>query len=139
MLSIGITMFDAHGDWQYSIEPPIIYIKVIGCFNREGVQAFTKAVFADLAKLPANSIEYAVINLAEFELTTADSLAVTKEYFHGVKARGYKRVDYLQPSLIAKNMLENIWSGSDMDIQFYSTAQTYLALYPEFDYVKNWL
>lgn len=132
-------MFDAHGDWQYSIEPPVIYIKVIGCFNREGVQAFTKALFTDLAKLPANSIEYAVINLAEFELTTADSLAVTKEYFHGVKARGYKRVDYLQPSLIAKNMIEHIWQGSDMNIQFYSSAKEYAEKYPDYRYVKKWL
>ncbi|MCQ8879704.1 hypothetical protein NQT69_17020 [Pseudoalteromonas shioyasakiensis] len=132
-------MFNAHGDWQYSIEPPIIFIKVIGSFNTEGVQAFTKAVFTDLAQLPANSIEYAVINLTEFELTTADSLAVTKEYFHGVKARGYKQVDYIQPTLIAKNMLESIWRGSDMNIQFYPTVQSYLEKHPDYEYVKNWL
>ncbi|MDN3378691.1 MULTISPECIES: hypothetical protein [unclassified Pseudoalteromonas] len=132
-------MFDAHGDWQYSIEPPIIYIKIIGCFNREGVQAFTKSIFSDLAQLPANSIEYAIINLAEFELATADSLAIAKEYFHGVKARGYKQVDYLQPSLIAKNMLEHIWQGSDMNIQFYPSVQSYLESYPDYEYVKSWL
>jgi len=85
-------MFNAHGDWQYSIEPPIIYIKVIGCFNSEGVQA-----------------------------------------------RGYKRVDYLQPSLIAKNTVEHICQGSDMNIQFYPSVQSYLEDYPDYEYVKSWL
>jgi len=132
-------MFEVHGNWQYSIEPPIIYIKVIGCFNREGVIAFAKDVMADLSTLPANSIEYAVINLAEFELTTADSLAVATEYFHGVKARGYKRVTYIKPNFVAQSMLESIWRGSDMDVQFCVNAQSYLEQNPEHQHVKNWL
>ncbi len=135
----GVDMFEVHGSWEYSIEPPIIYIKVIGCFNREGVIAFANSVQADLSTLPANSIEYAVINLAEFELTTADSLAVATEYFHGVKARGYKRVTYIQPSIVAQSMLESVWLGSGMDVQFCMNAQRYLAQYPEHQYVKNWL
>ncbi len=135
----GTYMFNVHGRWEYSIESPTIYIKVIGCFNREGIQAFTKDVFADLAKLPPQSIEYAVINLAEFELATADSLAVATEYFHGVKARGYKRVVYIQASAVAKSLLEHIWRGSDMDIQFYDDIPGYLAKHPEHLYIKTWL
>ncbi len=132
-------MFNAHGDWQYSIEPPIIFIKVIGSFNTEGVLGLARDIQADLIDLPEKSVAVAVINLAEFELSTADSLAVAKEYFHGVKARGYKRVDYIQPTFIAKNMLESIWRGSDMNIQFYPTVQSYLEKYPDYEYVKNWL
>lgn len=131
-------MFGAHGNWQYSIDPPVIYIKVSGSFNREGVIAFTKEVFADLEKLPPNSIEHAVINLADFELATADSFEVATVYFHGVKARGYKRVDYIQPSAVAKSMLEHIWHGSDMDMHFYDDVLGYLAKYPEHLYVKTW-
>ena len=132
-------MYEVHGKWHYSIEPPIIYIKAIGCFNREGVIAFAKEVMADLSVLPPNSIEYAVINLAEFELTTADSLAIATEYFHGVKARGYKRVTYIQANIIAKSLLENIWQGSDMDVQFCATVQSYLEQNPAHQYVQNWL
>ena len=132
-------MYEVHGKWHYSIEPPIIYIKAIGCFNREGVIAFAKEVMADLSVLPPNSIEYAVINLAEFELTTADSLAIATEYFHGVKARGYKRIVYIQASAVAKSLLEHIWRGSDMDIQFYDDIPGYLAKHPEHLYIKTWL
>ncbi|NNG42563.1 hypothetical protein HJP15_06435 [Pseudoalteromonas sp. NEC-BIFX-2020_002] len=132
-------MFGAHGNWQYSIEPPMIYIKISGCFNREGVIAFTKEVFDDLAKLPLNSIEHAVINLADFELVTADSLEVAQAYFHGVKARGYKQVDYIQPNLIAQSLLENIWRESGMDVRYHASLQQYTQQYPEHIYVKNWL
>jgi hypothetical protein len=132
-------MFKPHGSWLYTIEAPVIYIKVSGCFNREGVLDFVKEVQADLSALPAQSVRQAVINLAEFELVTADSLTVAKEYFHGVKARGYEQVDYISPSVIAKSMLESIWRGSDMSVHFYSTAQNYIECYPERGYVKNWL
>lgn len=132
-------MFKVHGNWQYSIEPPVIFIKLIGCFNREGVMAFATEVQAELAAFAPNTIEFAAINLADFELATADSLAVTKEYFHAVKSRGYKRVDYIQPSLIAKNLLEHIWRGSDMSVHFYPTLQSYIEQYPEFNCANKWL
>jgi hypothetical protein len=93
-------MFKPHGSWLYSIEPPVIYIKASGCFNREGVLGFVKEVQADLSALPGQSVKQAVINLAEFELITADSLTVAKEYFHGLKARGCERVDYIRPGVI---------------------------------------
>ncbi|MDP2633533.1 MULTISPECIES: hypothetical protein [unclassified Pseudoalteromonas] len=132
-------MFKPHGSWQYTIEAPVIYIKISGCFNREGVLGFVKDVQTAISALPVGTIEQAVIHLAEFELATADSLTIAREYFRGVKERGYKQVDYISTSAIAKSILESVWSGSGMNINFYSTAHNYLADYPDRVYVKNWL
>jgi len=131
-------MFASHGQWRYSIEPPVIYIEVIGSFNKEAVESFSNEMRVALSDFPEQPVHYAVVNLAAFELTTADSLAVAKAYFHGVKARGYLRVDYIEPTAIVQSMLESIWRGSDMEICFHKDLASYCVLHPHDQSVTRW-
>ncbi|MCO6356808.1 hypothetical protein GBO14_19025 [Pseudoalteromonas shioyasakiensis] len=132
-------MFKAHGDWRYFVEPPVIYVEVSGSFNKEAVASFSIEVGQEIMKYPENSIQYAVVNLEQFELATADSIEIAKAYFQAVKARGYKRVDYIKANIIARNLLETVWSGVEMDINFHPDAESFFQARPEYDNLRKWL
>lgn len=132
-------MFKAHGDWRYFIEPPVIYVEISGSFNKEAVASFSVEVAQEIMKYPEHSIQYAVVNLAQFELATADSIEIAKAYFQAIKARGYKRVDYIKANIIARNLLETIWSGVDMDINFHHNADSFFEDRPEYSHLRKWL
>ncbi|MAD88540.1 MAG: hypothetical protein CMK64_02455 [Pseudoalteromonas sp.] len=122
--------FKAHGLWRVHIEHSTIYIALKGGFNREGVIDFQndmiKRVMSELT--PCDS---AVLNLSEFEMSTSDSLEATKEYFEGVKQRGYKWVDYIGVNPIAEHLLRQLWQGAKTEICFYPNEKAYISAKPE--------
>ncbi|MCO7250310.1 hypothetical protein [Pseudoalteromonas sp. Ps84H-4] len=132
-------MFKAHGDWRYFVEPPVIYVEMSGSFNKEAVASFSIEVGQEIMKYPEQSIQYAVVNLEQFELATADSIEIAKAYFQAVKARGYKRVDYIKANIIARNLLEVVWSGVEMDIYFHLDAESLFQARPEYENLRKWL
>ncbi|NIZ05777.1 hypothetical protein [Pseudoalteromonas sp. HF66] len=132
-------MFKAHGDWRYFVEPPVIYVEISGSFNKEAVASFSIEVGQEIMKYPEHSIQYAVVNLEQFELATADSIEIARAYFQAVKARGYKRVDYIKANIIARNLLETVWSGVEMDINFHPDAESLFQARPEYDNLRKWL
>ncbi|MCF2901800.1 hypothetical protein L1267_15600 [Pseudoalteromonas sp. OFAV1] len=132
-------MFKAHGDWRYFVEPPVIYVEMSGSFNKEAVASFSTEVGQEIMKYPEQSIQYAVVNLEQFELATADSIEIAKAYFQAVKARGYKRVDYIKANIIARNLLEVVWSGVEMDIYFHPDAESLFQARPEYENLRKWL
>lgn len=132
-------MFKAHGEWEFHIDVPLIYIKIIGGINKEGVESFSQSLYQEVQQLPEKSLRHAVTNLTQFELATADSMALTKQYFLGLKSRGYQRIDYIGANIVAKTMLESIWCDIDMDVRFFPTVANYLEQNPTLTYAKNWL
>jgi len=135
----GVSMFKAHGDWRYFVEPPVIYVEISGSFNKEAVASFSIEIAQEIMKYPEHSIQYAVVNLEQFELATADSIEIAKVYFQAVKARGYKRVDYIKANIIARNLLETVWSGVEMDINFHPDAESFFQARPEYENLRKWL
>ncbi len=131
-------MFEAHGDWRYFIEPPVIYVEIGGSFNKEAVASLSIEVGQELMNYPENSIRHAVVNLANFELATADSIEVAKSYFHAIKALGYERIDYIKANITARNLLEVVCSCVEMDINFYQDAESFFAARPEYNNLRKW-
>ncbi|TMN90854.1 hypothetical protein CWB72_08150 [Pseudoalteromonas phenolica] len=122
--------FKAHGLWRVHIENATIYIALKGGFNREGVIDFQNDIIKRVMSEPT-PCDSAVLNLSEFEMSTSDSLEATKEYFEGVKQRGYKWVDYIGVNPIAEHLLKQLWQGAKTQLSFYPDEQTYLAHKPE--------
>ncbi|MFC3033311.1 hypothetical protein ACFOEE_12340 [Pseudoalteromonas fenneropenaei] len=132
-------MFAAHGDWRILIVTPCVYIQPIGAFNKEGVLAFQRDAMQQVAGYPAGSLVSAVIDLRRFELNTADSNAVVQEYFAGIKQRGYQRIDYIGANVLAQQVLEILWQGTNMEVHFHRDLDAFLALCPAHQPAKNWL
>jgi len=122
--------FKAHGLWRVHSESTTIYIALKGGFNREGMIDFQNDIIKRVMSEP-NLFDSAVLNLSEFEMSTSDSLEVTKEYFEGVKQRGYKWVDYIGVNPIAEHLLKQLWQGAKTEICFYPDEKTYISAKPE--------
>lgn len=122
--------FDAHGDWRVYIENLTVYISLKGAFNREGVLAFQEDILHHLNSL-TESFNSLVLDLSLFEMVTADSFEVTKQYFEGLKHRGYIWADYIGVNSLAEHTLRQMWQGAETELSFYPDEQTYLANKPE--------
>ncbi|WP_166421119.1 hypothetical protein [Pseudoalteromonas sp. Z1A8] len=131
-------MFGAHGEFQIFSQPPTMYLKLNGSFNNEGIALLTSGVMQELGSHPKNTIKFVVVNLEEFELLTLDSLDSLEAYFSDVKERGYQRVDYININIIAKHMFEKVWKNSEVEVNFYKDAESYLLVHPNDSYIKQY-
>ncbi|WP_105166607.1 hypothetical protein [Pseudoalteromonas sp. T1lg23B] len=113
-------MFLAHGLWRVYMQPPYAYMSLKGAFNKEGVLAFQEDLRTYASKFPAESIAYAVVDMSEFEMSTADSMEDTRQYFSGVTQRGLKHVDYVGANVLARHVLTQLWQGTTTSICFHS-------------------
>ncbi|WP_130255400.1 hypothetical protein [Pseudoalteromonas phenolica] len=122
--------FNAHGEWRVHIEDSTIYISLKGAFNREGVLDFQHDIVQKVTSLsqPCDSV---VLDLSLFEMGTPDSFEATKQYFEGVKQRGYVWADYIGVNSLAEHTLKQMWQGAKTQLSFYPDEQTYLAHKPE--------
>lgn len=133
-------MFMAHGDWSYHIEGSVMYVELIGQFNVQGLNKFFQEMHTVTNLLPKSITNHAVVNLAEWELVTADSKTLAKKYFENMISRGYKKVDYLMPSNnLVKHVLVDSWKDIDIKVNFYDSIEAFLKVNPNCDYVKNWM
>ncbi|CAM4057349.1 hypothetical protein [Pseudoalteromonas byunsanensis] len=123
-------MFLAHGLWRVYMQPPYAYMGLKGAFNKEGVLAFQEHLRAYANQFPAQSILYAVVDMSEFEMSTADSMEDTREYFSGVTQRGLKHVDYVGANALARHALAQLWQGTTTSINFYANMAELVSQQP---------
>ncbi|OHU91821.1 MULTISPECIES: hypothetical protein [Pseudoalteromonas] len=124
-------MFLAHGLWRVYMQPPYAYMSLKGAFNKEGVLAFQDDLRAYAGKFPAHSITYGVVDLSEFEMSTADSIEDTRQYFTGVTQRGLKHVDYVGANVLARHVLTQLWQGTATSITFYANMAELVSQQPQ--------
>lgn len=124
-------MFLAHGLWRVYVEAPVIYIGLQGAFNREGIIDLQNDLLAQAMQYPQGNLQSAVIDLSMFEMSTADSFDVIRNYFEGVKSRGYVRVDYIGANALARQVLEQLWRNAKTQIYFFDDAADLLVSQPQ--------
>ncbi|KAF7767700.1 hypothetical protein PCIT_a3775 [Pseudoalteromonas citrea] len=124
-------MFVAHGLWRLYVEAPVIYIGLKGAFNREGIIDLQNNLLATAMKYPPGQLQSAVLDLSMFEMSTADSFEAIRNYFEGVKQRGYVRVDYIGANALARQVLEQLWRGTNTAIYFFDDAADLLVYQPQ--------
>ncbi|MCG7536057.1 hypothetical protein [Pseudoalteromonas sp. OOF1S-7] len=132
-------MFAAHGKWQIDIVPPVIFVNLIGAFNREGVQAFEQQALSEIAPHPAGALQRVVINLTQCELVTADSLAALQAYFADVAQRGYQEIDFIGVNTLSRQLLTQLWQMQPVKVLFYLDADAYLVQHPHYRDATSWL
>ncbi|MBD1583999.1 hypothetical protein [Pseudoalteromonas sp. S16_S37] len=123
-------MFIAHGLWRILMHPPYAYMSMKGAFNKEGVIAFQSDLMATASQFAPQSITEAVVDLSEFEMSTADSIEDTRQYFVGVTQRGLKTANYIGANALARNMLAQLWQNTTTEACFYSSMDELLSKQP---------
>ncbi|KNC68115.1 hypothetical protein [Pseudoalteromonas ardens] len=132
-------MFAAHGKWQIDIVPPVIFVNLIGAFNREGVRAFEQHALTEIAPYTAGALKRVVINLTQCELATADSLAALQVYFADVAQRGYQEIDFIGVNALSRQLLTQLWQTHPVKVLFYLDADAYLVQHPHYRDATSWL
>ncbi|MCG7564233.1 MULTISPECIES: hypothetical protein [unclassified Pseudoalteromonas] len=132
-------MFAAHGKWQIDIVPPVIFVNLIGAFNREGVRAFEQQALTEIAPYTAGALQRVVINLTQCELATADSLAALQVYFADVAQRGYQEIDFIGVNAVSRQLLTQLWQTQPVKVLFYLDADAYLVQHPHYRDATPWL
>ncbi|TMP34800.1 hypothetical protein [Pseudoalteromonas rubra] len=132
-------MFAAHGKWQINIAPPVIFVNLIGAFNREGVRAFEQQAVTEVSSFPAGSLQRVVINLAQCELATSDSMEALQNYFSAVASRGYQEIDFIGVNALSRQLLTRLWQDQPVKVLFYLDADAYLIQHPHYRDAAPWL
>lgn len=128
----GKSMFEGHGKYRFVIQAPFLYLELLSGFNKEGVIQFRNAMFLEYQKHPEQAINYAIVNLTDWQLGTAESMEQGRKMFENMAQRGYTNVDYLlNGNTIAAFYLKKLWQGLPVQVSFYDTTAQYLAQYPE--------
>jgi hypothetical protein len=125
-------MFLAHGLWRVYVEAPVIYVGLQGAFNREGMINLQNDLLAQVMRHPPGSLQIAVFDLSMFEMSTADSFDVIRDYLEGVKKRGHLVcVNYIGANTLARQALEQLWCGAKIDICFFDNEADLLISQPQ--------
>ncbi|BBN83188.1 hypothetical protein PA25_31730 [Pseudoalteromonas sp. A25] len=112
------------------MHPPYAYMSMKGAFNKEGVVAFQNDLMATASQFAPQSIAEAVVDLTEFEMSTADSIEDTRQYFVGVTQRGLKKVNYVGANALARHMLAQLWQDTTTEACFYESMDELLSKQP---------
>ena len=69
-------------------------------------------MFLEYQKHPNHTINYAIVNLTDWQLGTAESMEQGRKMFENMAQRGYTNVDYLlNGNTIAAFYLKKLWQG----------------------------
>ncbi|CAH9065883.1 hypothetical protein PSECIP111951_03458 [Pseudoalteromonas holothuriae] len=125
-------MFVAHGLWRVFMDPPCAYISMKGAFNKEGIIAFQNDLMATASQFAPQSMMDAVVDLTEFEMSTADSIEDTRQYFAGVTQRGLQTVSYVGANALARHMLEQLWQDTTTAVHFFTSMEELVSNQPHY-------
>ena len=123
-------MFVAHGLWRVIMQPPCAYLSLKGSFNREGVNALQTDLMTSASQMAPQRIVQAVVDLSEFEMSTADSIEDTRQYFAGVTQRGVTEVNYIGANALARHILAQLWQDTATRACFYDTIEALVKKQP---------
>jgi hypothetical protein len=123
-------MFIAHGLWRILFRPPYAYMSLKGAFNKEGTVAFQNELMAKAAQLAPDGVSHAVVDLSEFEMSTADSMDEIKQYFAGVTQRGLQHVSYIGANALARQILSQLWQYTTTEISFFDDMNALIEAHP---------
>ncbi|MDK1290568.1 hypothetical protein [Pseudoalteromonas umbrosa] len=132
-------MFSVHGQWQIDIIPPTVFVNLVGAFNSEGVAALVQEARKRWQDYQPSQLHCAVVNLSEFEMTTADSIAALKAYCKDMELRGYRQIDYIGIDALTRKFICELWADSDIKVQLYLDVAAYLSQHPSYRGVASWL
>lgn len=119
-------MFVAHGLWRVYVETPTIYMGLSGAFNREGMLDLQTDLLSTVEQHTSGSLHSVVVDLSEFEMSTADSFDVVYSYLEEVKQRDYKRINYVGANSLARDLLMKFWSRESTEVSFFDSVADFL-------------
>ena len=130
-----MAVWQEHGNAFQRIVDRVIYIKVMGGFNREGAQANSDKIKQKVYEHFNDGRPWANLHdLTHFELGTPDLKDVAEQHYHWSIAHGMTHEAILAPNVMAREMMQMMVEPFAKDIQF-----TYVdSLHDALDWLVNY-